>query len=58
MEGRLVQLDFSAVFDTVNHRDLLYKLRSTDVGEQSCSWYRSFFIIKKQRLDGKVSRVS
>ena len=28
MEARLVQLDFSATFDRVSHRGMLYKLRS------------------------------
>ena len=32
MKGRLVQLDFSAAFDRVSHRGLLYKLRSIGVG--------------------------
>ena len=37
MEGRLVQLDFSASFDRGSHRCLLYKLRSIGVGEQCYS---------------------
>ena len=37
MEGRLVQLDFSAEFDRANHRALLYKLRSIGVGGQFLS---------------------
>ena len=28
MEGRLVQLNFSAAFSRVSHRDLFYNLRS------------------------------
>ena len=32
MEGRLVQLEFSADFDRVGHRALLYKLRSIGAG--------------------------
>ena len=34
MEGMLVRLFFSAAFDRVSHRDLLYKLRSIGVGGQ------------------------
>ena len=37
MKGRLVQLDFSAAFDRVSHRGLLYKLRSIGVGGQFLS---------------------
>ena len=32
-EARLVQLDFSAAFDRVSHKGLLYKLRDRGVGE-------------------------
>ena len=31
-EARIVQIDFSAAFDRVNHRGILYKLGSVDVG--------------------------
>ena len=34
IEGRYVQLDFSAAFDRVSHRGLLYKLRSIGIGGQ------------------------
>ena len=37
VEGRLVQLDFSAAFARVSHRGLLYKLRSISVGRQFLS---------------------
>ena len=37
MEETLVQLDFSAAFDRVSHRGLLYTLKSIDVGGQF--WY-------------------
>ena len=33
MEGRLIQLEFSVAFGRVNHRGLLYKLRSIRVGQ-------------------------
>ena len=39
MAGRLVQLDFSAAFDRVNHCGLLSKLRSIGVrGQSAYSW--------------------
>ena len=31
-EARIVQIDFSAAFDRVNHLSILYKLRSLDIG--------------------------
>ena len=31
-EARIVQIDFSAAFDRVNHRGILYKLGSVDIG--------------------------
>ena len=54
MEGRLVQLDFSAAFDRVSHRGMLHKLRSICVGEQF------LFVVssdrrQRVRLEGKVS---
>ena len=42
MEGRLVQLDFSAAFDRVSLRGLQYKLRSIDVGGQLLSIVSEF----------------
>ena len=57
MEGRLVQLDFSAAFVEVNHRGLLYKLRSIGVGGQFLSIVSQFLSGRRQRvcLDGKVT---
>ena len=31
-KARIVQIDFSAAFDTVNHRGILYKLCSVGIG--------------------------
>ena len=31
-EARMVQIDFSAAFDRVNHQGILYKLCSVDIG--------------------------
>ena len=57
MEGRLVQLDFSAAFDRVRHRGLLYKLMSIGVGGQFLSIVSEFLSDRRQRvrLNGKVS---
>ena len=35
-EARIVQIDFSAAFDTVNHLGILYKLCSVGIGVVSC----------------------
>ena len=42
MEGRLVQLEFSAAFDRVSHHGLLYKLRSIGVRGQFLSRVSQF----------------
>ena len=57
MEGRLVQLDFSAAFDRVSHCSLLYKLRPTNIGGQLLFIVLEFFSDKRQRVsyDCKVS---
>ena len=31
-EARIVQIDFSAAFDSVNHQGILYKLSSVGIG--------------------------
>ena len=53
----VVQLDFSAAFDRVNHCDLLHKMISIGVGGQFLSIVLEFLCDKRQRvrLDGKVS---
>ena len=56
-EERLVQLNFSAAFEKVSHRGLLYSLKSIGVRGQFLSIGSEFFNDKRQRvrLDGKVS---
>ena len=56
MEGRLIQLDFSAAFDRVSHRGLLHKLRSIGVEGQFLSIVSEFSSYRRQRvrLNGKV----
>ena len=57
IERRLVQLDFSAAFDRMSHRGLLYKLKTIDVEGKFLFIVSEFFSDRKQRvrLDGKVS---
>ena len=54
---KLVQLDFSAAFDTVSHCGLLHKLRSISVGGQLVSMVSEFPSVRLQRVrwDGKVN---
>ena len=56
MKGRLVQLNFSAEFDRVSHRGLLYKLKSIGVRRQFLSIVSEFHCDRRQRvrLDVKV----
>ena len=57
MNRRLVQFDFSAAFDKVNHCGLLYKLWSIFIGGQFLSIASQFLSDRMQRvrLDGKVN---
>ena len=57
IEGRLVQLDFSAAFDRVRYCGLLCKLRSLSIEEQFLSIALEFLSGKRQRvrLDEKIS---
>ena len=57
MEGRLVQFDFSAIFDRVRHRGLLYKPRFIGVGKLFLSIVTQFLNDRRQRVrvDGKVN---
>ena len=57
MEGRQVQLNFSATFDRASHCGLLHKLRSICVGGQFLPIVSEFLTDRKQRvlLEGKVS---
>ena len=47
-EGRLVQLDFSAAFDRVNHLGILYKLCSVGVGGSVLSVLTQFLTARSQ----------
>ena len=49
-ESRLVSLDFSSAFDKVNHRGLLYKLRSLGVGGHFYNIVANFLTDRKQRV--------
>ena len=57
-EARVVQIDFSAAFDRVNHAGLLYKLRSVGVGGPVLSIIEEFLTDRTQRVcvDGCFSR--
>ena len=56
-EGRLVQIDFSAAFDRVNHKGLIYKLQLYGVGGSFLSILSEFLSNRTQRvaLDGCLS---
>ena len=43
-ETRIVQIDFSAVFDRVNHLDILYKLGSVGIGGYFLSILTQFLL--------------
>ena len=53
----LILLDFSKVFDKVNHLKLLYKLSCFDVKGNTLNWIQSFLIGRTQTvvLDGESS---
>ena len=59
-ESRLVSLDFSAAFDTVNHKGLIFKLKSVGVGGNTLSILTEFLTNRQQRVvvDGSVSTYS
>ena len=44
-EARMVGLDFSAAFDRVNHKALIYKLRQLGIGGQFLSILTEFLTI-------------
>ena len=50
MEGKLLQLDFLATIDRVNHRGQLYKLTSTGVAGQFLSIMSEFPSDRRQRV--------
>ena len=56
MEGRLVQLDFSAAFDRFSHWCPLYKLRSIGIGGQFLHIVSEFLCDRRHCvcLDGRL----
>ena len=56
-EVRVVQLDFSAAFDRINHSGLFYKLKSVGVGYPVLSVLEQFLSSRRHRVcvDGGVS---
>jgi hypothetical protein len=56
-ECRLIQIDFSAAFDRVNHRGLLYKLQCLGIGGSLLSIITQFLSNRKQAVvvDGSSS---
>ena len=55
-EARIVQIDFSAAFDMVNHLGILYKLCSVGIGGSVLSILTQFLSNRPQHVmvDGKV----
>ena len=49
-ESRLVQIDFSAAFDLVNHKALIYKLQSLGIGGYILELLRDFLTDRQQRV--------
>ena len=58
-EGRIVQIDFSAAFDRVNHQGILYKLCSVDIGGFVLSILTQFLSDRSQHVmvDGCRSKL-
>ena len=56
-EAKIVQIDFSAAFDRVNHKGLLYKLKSVGIGGSIFSVINEFLTDRKQcvSVDGSLS---
>ena len=59
-EARVVQLDFSAAFDRVNHGGLVYKLQAAGVGGTMLNVLRQFLTDRRHRVcvDGGVGQWS
>ena len=59
LEARMVQIDFSAAFDRVNHQEILFKLRSVGVGGSVLSVLTQFLSNRSQYVleDGCRSRM-
>ena len=58
-EARIVQIDFSAAFDTVNHLCILYKLCSAGIGGSILSILTQFLSNRSQQVmvDGCRSKL-
>ncbi|MEO1808644.1 MAG: reverse transcriptase family protein, partial [Bacteroidota bacterium] len=56
-EARLVQIDFSAAFDRVNHKALIFKLQNLGIGGYLLKLLRDFLMDRQQRVvvDGVFS---
>ena len=49
-EARIVSLDFSSAFDSVNHAGLLFKLQSIGVGCLLLNILKQFLLNRQQRV--------
>ena len=49
-EARIVQIDFSAAFDRVNHQGILYKLCSVGIGGSMLSILTQFLSDRSQHV--------
>ena len=58
-EARIVQIDFSAAFDRVNHQGILYRLCSVGIGGSLLSILTQFLYNRSQRVmvDGCRSKL-
>ena len=58
-EARIVQIDFRAAFDTVNHEGILYKLSSVGIGGSVLSVLMQFLSNRSQYVlvDGFRSKL-
>ena len=56
-ECRLIQLDFSAAFDRVNHRALIHQLQCCGIGGSFLTYVVNFLSDRRQTVvvDGSVS---
>ena len=59
LEARIVQIDFSAAFDRVNHQGILYKLCSVGIGGSMLSILTQFLSNRSQHVmvDGCRSKL-
>lgn len=60
VESRVVSLDFSAAFDSINHKGLIFKLGSVGIGGKVLSILTDFVTNRQQRvcIDGSFSSFS